>query len=340
MNVLARRPRARIVVALVVLALVASACQRPERQPNLGVSRIALNLAFSADELVEPVPPEIITQLVPAPPEVREPEDLFDFASPPASTPRPPTFSFCPKAEPGAAPSEPTVFQVKRPPDHGAYGRSNSGKIVVSGGVIPITLPYPPLSAWHVIHTPDQVTAGISGVTSETRRRTWQVRRIIAPGFESLDHMRIDGNNVQLVRRDTTVNRVTTSFVPSPPINVYVAGNEGDTWTSAGVDSASGTAMVVSARIEAREVVDACGTPVDTYRVTSDEQFVNLETGDTSGTNAGDPNVYHVATQYGALFVREDVHTFSTTQTESGAPLTVELDYISTLRGIKAEPIK
>ena len=319
----------RVALAAAVV-LLAAGCQRPNRDAELGVSRIALNLAFSDEELVEPVDPAVIVRLVPAPPEVKEPEDVLDYTDPEPML----SLAPCPEIPAGAAPDVAVEFQIKDPPPAGTFERVNEGKIVFNSGALLITLPYPPVSTWEVLPLEDEVTPGVEGVTEPTVRIRWQVRRVVAAGFETIDTLRVDGNNLQLLQRDTTVNGVTTTFKPTPPVNLYVAGNEGDTWKSAGVDSESGTAMLVQGTIGQREVVNACGTPVDTYRVSVEEQLVNLDTGETSGSAIGEPNVYNIATQFGGLAVREDIHTTTATRTEAGVPVTIELDYVSTARGV------
>lgn len=324
------RSRASRVALVVAVALLAAGCQRPHRDPDLGVSRIALNLAFSADELVKPVEPAVIVRLVPAPPEVREPEDVLDYTNPEPFT----SLAPCPEIAPGAAPEVAVEFQIKDPPPAGTLERVNDGKIVFTSGTIVLNLPYPPLTTWQVLPLEDEMTPGVEGVTEPTVRIRWQVRRVVAPGFETIDTLRVDGNNLQLLQRDTMVDGVTSTFKPTPPVNLYVSGNEGDTWKSSGVDSESGTAMLVQGAIGQREVVNACGTPVDTYRVSVEEQVVNLQTGETSGSAIGEPNVYNIATQLGGLAVREDIHMTTATRTEAGAPVTVELDYVSTARGV------
>ena len=98
--------------------------------------------------------------------------------------------------------------------------------------------------------------------------------------------------------------------------------------------------MVVNGKIEKREVVDTCGELVDTYRITLSETMVNLATGETSGTPQDEPNVYNVATQYGGMIVREDVHYTQTTTTADGTPVVLEFDYVSTLDDIEPKPVQ
>jgi len=80
--------------------------------------------------------------------------------------------------------------------------------------------------------------------------------------------------------------------------------------------------MVVQGQITKREPIDVCGTMVDTYRVESTEQIVNVEQGYSSKTHDGDPNVYNVATQYGGLLVQQHTAT-TTTFASSGTTLII-----------------
>ena len=317
---------------LVLLALVTSACGGGGDDPTeVGIRRVALALAFSEEDLVEPVEPNVIVQLVPAPPDAALSPQLYE-------NPAPEIFDnpfACPAAPPGAAPAVPVTFSVKSPPTPGSYLRHNTGTISIEGGPFPITFPYPFISTDEISAAEEITTESLPGLPTTTVVE-YEVKKVLGGGFETTDRYRIGATAIELVKRTTVTPGETTEFVPTPPVDVYVFGTEGSTWNDAGVDQENGTAMAFQGTIEKREVVDVCGTPVDTYRVSAQETIVNLATGQTSGTSSDDPNIYNVATQLGGLIVRADIHSTDTTRDpETGAPLVLVLEYESTLDDVE-----
>jgi len=330
----------RAVVIVLATALLAS-CGRGPEDFEVGVKRVALALAFAEEELAEPVSPHVIRQLVPAPPEV-------DFSNPPPVEEV--VFEFdnpldCPAAPPGAAPAQAVQRAVTSPPAAGPYLRHNEGTVEVTGGVIPLTLPFPPLTRWEVGESeaiprqPGPFAGGPLDTTPPGNNHELDIRKVIIENaFVVTDRVRITHAEIQLLSRTTEASGTTTVFSPDPPITLYQFAVEGTTWRSAGVDTETDTAMLVQGTIQRREVVDVCGERIDTYRVSMTESVVNLQTGETSGTDADRPNVYNVAPHHGGLVIREDVR--STTRArdpESGAPVIVLLEYVSTINAV--EPV-
>jgi len=331
--------RRLLLVALATMLL--TSCGRGADDFEVGVKRVALALAFAEEELAEPVAPNIIRRYVPAPAEI-------DLASPPPANEV--VFEFdnpldCPVAPEGAAPAEAVSRTVTSPPAPGPYLRHNEGTVEVSGGVLPITLPFPPLTRWEIgaseaiARTPGPFAGSPIDTTPPGDNHELDVRKVILEGgFVITDRIRITHDQIQLLTRTTEASGTTTVFTPDPPITLYQFGVEGTVWRSAGVDTETDTAMLVQGTIERREVVDVCGEPIDTYRVSMTESMVNLQTGETSGTDADRPNIYNVAPHHGGLVVREDVR--STTRArdpESGAPIIVLLQYVSTVNDV--EPV-
>jgi hypothetical protein len=93
--------------------------------------------------------------------------------------------------------------------------------------------------------------------------------------------------------------------------------------------------MVVSGSITRRINVDVCGELFDTYEVVSNEHIVNLNTGFRSDTDAQDPNVYRVATNYGGLFIQSHRHTTTTVTGTDGTVGSYVLNYDETFDRIK-----
>jgi hypothetical protein len=329
------------VVLAVVAGLLATACGGGDGRLEIGIRRVALDLAFSEEELAEPVPPERIIQMVPAPPEVQEPADLDQFRSPLPEAPAPP-IELCPTAPPGAAPADPVTFAVDDPPVAGSYLRHNEGTIEVStGGALSFTLPFPFISRWDIPSIDEVEVPAPLGLGEPTVHNEWDVEKVLSPSYSVVDRFRLLPDKVQLVSRTTTNGEFTTEFVPDPPVDVYVFGVENTSWTSAGMDDEQGTAMLFQGRIDSREIVDVCGTAVDTYRVEVSETLVNLRTGETSGSAEGEPSIFNVATQFGGLVVREDVHVTQTTRDPgTGAAVVLEFDYVSTLSSIEPEGLE
>lgn len=317
---------------LVALASVATACGGGGEPPfEFGIQAVALNLAFADPELAVPVEPNVIVKLIPAPPGVESGNDLERFVEGPP--PSPPARS-CPVAPVGSVPAEVVSFAIDAPPLAGLYRRHNSGTMDISGGPFSIVLPFPPTSTWtYGTGEPITTTDPLGKTTTVTQ---YDVRKVLSPSFIVTDRYELRADRVVLVRRTTRTGAGETIFEPSPAIDFFVFGEQGDTWNSAGVDLERGTSMVVQGRIEAREIVDVCGTAYDTYRVAVSENAVDLSTGDSSGTAQDDPNIYNIATQFGGLVVREDVHsTFTTTDSGSGTPLVIEFDYVSTVDAVR-----
>ncbi len=326
----------RLVVMLVALSVLATACGRgnSDRALPIGVKRVALNLVFAKEELAKPLTPEVILRILPPLPELSG-GDLNQFRGPL----RPPSlFPPCAVAQPGQGPEKPVTFSAVRPPAVGAYGRHNKGTLKLVGP-LSLTLPFPPASRWEIPKTTRIVTPSPLPNTDPDITFEWDIRKILVPGFEVIDSMRLLEDRIELVKRRTINQGAESTFTPTPPVRIYTFGDEGSVIASAGMDTETNTAMVVNGKVEKREFVDVCGEVIDTWRVSLDEQVVNLDTGETSGTLQGDPNIYNFATQYGGIVVREDVHYTATTRTAEGTPVVLEFDYESTLDAITPTPL-
>lgn len=343
--------RRALPVLLAAGAVIAAACAPTSDPFDFGIKRLALDLAFSEEELAEPVEPEVIVRIIPAPPEiVAEPERLQP--PPPEPPPPPPPFvPDCPSAPPGAAPREVVTFDLSGPPAPGVYRRHNTGTVTVTGGPFPITLPFPPETRW-VIPAIEQVEqppllGGDDGplppVTTSPEPvvfTEWDVEKILTDTFRIIDRYRITDTGIELIRRTTVTVDGETVFEPTPPVLFFSLGPEGTTWESNSVDLDNGTAMRLEGRTEAREVIDVCGEVFDTYRFTTAETVVNLNTGETSGTPSDAPNVHNIATHLGGLILREQITLDQTTRDpDSGSPLLIELRYTSTLSSITPDPL-
>ena len=322
-------------LVLLLATLLTTGCSVDAPPLELGVKRVALSLAFAEEELAEPVAPRVLYELVPAPPELIAAPDV-PYVAPSFELP---SFLACQPAPEGAPLGAAVERVAAAPPVAGTYLRRNTGTIHIEGGVVPIDLPYPPLSTWvhgeptEVSVTPTPVAGNSFQVPTEPAPADeYEVVKTLTPDFTITDRLRRTPTAIELVSRVTNANGTESTFTPEPPIIVHQFDVEGTQWTSAGMDTATGTAMLFEGTIEAREIVDVCGTIVDTYRVTFVEQVVNLRTGEVSGSQPNVPNAYNIAPQLGGLIVREDVHsTLTAREPNSGATVLVQMDYVSTL---------
>lgn len=308
--------------AAAALAILASACLTGGDSPlEIGVKRSAVDLVFK-EELGPKAEPKRALGPQPAPAHAAfvtsVDEDLLATPS---------VFSAlaaaCPKAGPDELPKDPVSTVISGPPAEGRYGYRNSGTFKIEG-LFTLEGPYPPVTT--------RTIRVIDPVGSSERFR-----------FEAVQG---SGENVtttvyavtnaalSLARLHVKTSQGEVEFEPTPPVRIMTLGaGEGTSWRSAGIDSATGTSMVVEGSIQKREAVDVCGEVYETYRVVSEETIVNVFTGFRHETN--EPTVYNVATHLGGLFLAEDVDTTTTIPTTQGVVI-VHLDYVST--AVSARP--
>lgn len=329
----------RRLVLLTLAATLITGCSTGNRELELGIKRVALSLAFADEDKAQPVPPKIVYQLIPAPPELvaSAPE------TPPAILPsfELPAFIRCPKADLRGAPEKAVLRLATSVPAPGKYPRRNTGKIRVEGGLVPLDLPYPPFSLWEYgaatrIDVPGDPTGAVTKPETDDE---FTVKKMLTPEFFTVETLRRTSTGIVLVKRESTANGVKTVFTPQPSPTVYQYGVENDEWRSAGVDTSTSTSILITGKINKREVVDVCGTLVDTYQATYTEELVNLDTGEVSGTDPTTTSFISVAPQFGGQVIKEDMRTVSRVRDpKSGSPLTITLTYVSTASTIEPIP--
>lgn len=340
--------RTRVLALTALLLLVVGACRAAEPELRLGARAIALDLAFSADELAEPVEPERIVQIIPAPPELASGDATLQEVALPqgggvAPSPTAEEDPACPAAPEGAAPTTVAPVGIVAPPVPGRYQRHNEGTFGIKAGPLDITLPFPPVSRDDVSPPREVAPPGLAETVAPSGSEPaeqkgsgvfeWHVLHTITPTFTTDTTYRLTADALAIVRRVTRTDAGEQVFQASPPVNlIELNRGPGASWRSAGVDRARRTALSLEGRIEKAEAVDLCGVLVDTQRVVTTETFVNLETGQTSGTDPGKSNVYNVATQYGGLIVRTEQHYSQRSRDErTGTPIIISYDYASTM---------
>jgi len=336
---------------LLLLGLASSAaCGTGAADFDMSVRRVALSLAFKDPEKAKPVEPRVVVQMIPAPPEALRPG--ADLTNIPLQMP-----AKCPTAPEGAPVVDVGTYGILKPPTTGVYKRHNEGGLTIFGAIA-IKVPFPRASTWEIsdlaeVPPPSPVedpTAPLGGAENAgdnfppgevagAAMYEYTVTKKLTPQFTLIERYRLTSRRLLLLSRETITAEGSSTFTPEPPVSMLEhADGEGHTWRSAGIDSASGTALVIDGKLEKREAVDVCGTLHDTYRVVTVERMVNLATGDVNSTNEEDPNVYFVASQLGGVVLREDLHFQQTVATPEGAAI-IEWDYQSTVDSVTPEPL-
>jgi hypothetical protein len=347
--------KARFVTIGVAFAMLAGACGGGGEKPlHIGLQRIALELAFKAETEEKAQPQQVVL------PTVIPSQAEFAVTVPPATIDEPvlepiappvrPYVPTCPAAPAGSVPSAAVTTTVLSPPVSGLYKIHRVGTFAIESAVFPFQGLMPPKGEKEYRNV--KVLPGATGVLGDKApdQYEYEIFEQTGDNFTSRT-VRTTPTAIQLVKQVTKVGGTTVTFTPTPVITlVALGGNEGGTWNSAGVDTATGTSMVVQGTLVRRENVDVCGTVYDTWmaqtteRVTNVSQQYTSETNDSgnaadpaTGEKPGKPNTYWVATQFGGLFLQEDFHTSTTLTVDvNGAPVpvTLKLDYTNTFDSI------
>ena len=349
-----RRPstvRSTRAIVLIALAgtLVSGCASTPVDKVRISVKRIALSLAFENEELAKPVPAQQIIRLIPAPPELVASGDITPFRTPEQPPLRlEPEKPLCPAAPVGTPLSEVVGVTIDEPPKPGWYRRHNRGKLSITGGAIPLTLPFPRVTFMEIRdvqeierpNVPDRRAGDVAlseappvaDAASSARGKNKAVRFTVAHYIATVtvtDVYEYDRASLRLVQRTTATSSGESVFTPTPQIAFVELGNFGNEWSEGGSDKGTSTAMVVEGAITKQEPVDVCGTLVDSLRYENDEQLVNLATQEVSGTSDV-PNAYNIAPHRNGLIVREEKH-FTQVMTVDGLKLAIDWDYVSTV---------
>jgi hypothetical protein len=366
--------RTPVLVALALCGLFSAACAPKQDPLEVGLRRVALDLAFKDETKAEPVSPrQVVTQLQVVDDALEEevPEDEPPRKGPklivvPGRKPEPP----CVPAPAGAQYDVPTYAVVKDPPAVGSYTRHNTGTVKIETAAFNLDLPYPMktnvdisdiqfVTATSYLNSDDADSLGLPGEVRDNpdafpARVEFTMARSGPSGSKVVDTFRYSlggatgGDFLWLIRRETTVSGVKTVFNPTPPIRyvkLFVTEGTDSEVTHAGVDRATNTALSVQSKIVGRESVDVCGSVVDTFRVQIQENFADLSQTPPviSGNENGTANFWNIQFDHGMLLVREEVHsTYRGTAEIAGAPVpvTVRYDYTSTLDALEPKAPK
>ena len=356
-----RRTTAANLRRLAVLAgfgMLVAGCGGPENPLEIGLRRIALDLAFRDAEKAPPVEPrEVITQIIPGDitfEELPEPDEVSGQAPtrrtvvrvppPPPSRSAPP----CAEAEPTATPDRDAFAVIKDPPTVGTYLRRNTGHLDITVATFNFQVPYPVSTAWDIprvesvaaspviserdksLPVPAQVT---STPTVSPPSFEFDIVRHSLPGYSvtttySYTQGASGGDYLYLRKRVTFVDGQPSTFIPSPPIRVVrlgvSQGGDGTTRSDSnhgGVDRETNVAMTIQSDIIGREFVDVCGEVIDTFVVRFQERVVDLSKSppESSGNDPDAYNFWNMQFDNGLLIVREKINTVTRTSVGSGA---------------------
>lgn len=349
----ARHRRRGAAAALAAAALVSSACGLKHGPDfTIGFRRVALDLSYKDEALAKPPTHQDIVTALPVPSQaafitqVAVPQPLAPIGLPKAR-------SDCPAAGADVHPDQPATVFVTTPPAIGTYTTHNKGSITIQSGV-PITFPFPargiitmrnitrssnndPINGPTDIFTYDVYVPSLDGGgTTTTYQVTYSPATLTGTVGQELGGSHAPQGELDLKRLQIKSAAGNVDFQPNPPVTIMSFKNgQGTSWNSAGIDQSDGTSMVVQGNVTQRKNIDLCGKVYDTYEVVSNEHIVNLRTGLKSDTSATDPNVYHVATNYGGLFIEQHIDTTTSFTGSSGAATIVTAVYDQTFDSIK-----
>jgi hypothetical protein len=291
----------RTAALVVALALASSACG-PRDTVDVGVKQAGVDILYGDQrDKTRPPPRPAQAELVPGfPALVSPPAGVFapSGSPPPPPPPSPPVA--CPSASPFAVPEKPVTPYVLVAPAPGSYRFRQSGEAVV--GATRVALPAQTVRrVENIVH--DSPPAGSAGNFSYDMTET-------VGGITTTTTFRIDNDGtspgVKLARRVVVDNGRTFVFDPTPDVLLMTVPTSGEAAAahSVGVDPLTATTMSLDHRTVERVLVDACGTPLQAWRV----EITNGQTmSAATGQDVAIKGVFDIAPQYGALILSESI---------------------------------
>lgn len=350
----------KILLLLVAAAYLGAACGNPGRSFDVGLQRVALDLAFKTDSPATEVKPELAFEPVPVESQARltlsypglKDGDLD-------ANPRPIVFrETCPTAPADAVPPDIATRSITTEVPTGRYFYRDEGQFEITGP-LPVKGALPPFSVRDYTDArtiPQAPTWTLRGqpvpVPTQVTPPDHYAWTIVQPlGADNYIKRMFEASDVALLLTKLVykVGDTVVEFNPNPPIRMMdlgTDGGEGATWDSAGTDPATGASMLVRGGIERRELVDVCGTPYEAWKIRSTELITGLAGPVPFSSQTDDAqhppyfpdkppsNFYWVATQRGGQFIKEETHTTTTIGT-----VVISIDGVSTQMNLDPRPL-
>jgi hypothetical protein len=309
------------IVVLAAMPVVACGGQK-----GVGIEKTDTNLAFSVR-----TPQPAQTQQPQAPPAIPllPSVDLFPQQFDLPQLPRPvlgfaPALS-CPTALLSAAPAKVSGLTVEGTPVEGAYRWKQSGSMTISVLGIPFTgevngfhsqtvFGVTPVPASTLSDPIASTTGGNDPAftfttqtqhpgTSSLVNETWRVRTNPGPGDPE--------GGLALLQRDAVKpdGTTTTLFKPAGSSLLYLPLpiTPGATWTSTATDPTDGVTVKLAGQVLGRDVVDACGTLVEGWKVHADLVIASAANAAAASTQVQQKEDYMVAPQLGCVIIADSI---------------------------------
>jgi hypothetical protein len=310
MNGIRRHPRPRSLPQLGVLVCVAgllTACG-PHSGVTIGMRSTALSLQFARPDLAKPIPPNVITKILPTPP--NPPAVLVPNPKPSAT----PTVPVPPIREyPAPKSALPLKASTSSTPRAGYYSVATKGNATVSDGTRQLTLPIPDLTQVAVSAATsveaDSTAPLEGGAPASGKEPLYTVTTQLSDTVKQIDKLAVSASSINLVERTVTDGRRSLSVTPTPQIQLMVFGPVGTTWRSDGTDSGNTATISYTGTIARVTAVKVCGQVVKAYVVSYTESMTSPLDQERIRTSKGSTNTMTIAPQLGGLVIGQQVHT-------------------------------
>lgn len=278
----------RELLLVVVAGLSAAACVSPDA-PGVRTDAVQTDIVFDAAEPdAEPLTGPVVAStdqqtapLVPTPFRNQVPERFSNvrFSLQPEEA-----AADCPGAPLGAAPSEPAPANASAPPRAGLYRFKISGTRTETINGNELSSTYGGFEP-HVIREVESSSPTlwsfqeVEQIADGVRVTTWQVntdatQRSANTPYVGENSVRVGepgrGVAITSIEEYDGNGNLRSAFDPSSPLLfLQLPVVQGESHTSTAVDPKSGQSITVDAEVERRQTVDACGTLVDGWFVST-----------------------------------------------------------------------